>query len=354
MRHVRYLDRIRALNAALICVGCLPTLLDAQGGAVVKGRVTNQITGEGIAGIRVDFRSGSNIHATTTDKSGTYTLENFTEGEYTATFSDLTDQLFPTLSGTPHGPIKIPATGAVRIDTELAPPGKLRGRVIDEDGNPVHIEVGIDHLSRQSLGDEENTDDDGKFSLTMRGGFHMVSLVNDESGAPLPEVSSSTGFVLVRAGSEVDGYEIRVAHPRSHLVRGIVIGQANKPVPGVNVLLSRARTAVQSAGGVGFSIPQTDGVTKSGEDGTFQFDSVSEGDWRFQVLTETAGKALRGTAYATVYSDLRDVRIQLAESFSLERHAGLAKQPSPVSVLSRCERRLDFDGRASLGYPSAE
>src|SRR5215471_9538494 len=129
--------------------------IPAQTGAIIEGRITNGVTGEGVAGVSVRILNRkSRVFTATTDVSGSYRIEGLDDADYNASFAR--DGFIDTSMPYFH----VPPGATTHADGKLTPWARLQGRVIDEDGKPapkVRVQIG------PKLGVE--TDQNGEFSF---------------------------------------------------------------------------------------------------------------------------------------------------------------------------------------------
>src|SRR3954447_13810010 len=109
----------------------IPAALLAQGRGVVEGTISNKLTHAGVAGVKVQITSNNQQYTATTSDGGTFRIANVPPGQYTVALDS--HELM-----TPGGMRPLPVSGAdpVRLDLELMPWAKIRGRVLDDQGRP--------------------------------------------------------------------------------------------------------------------------------------------------------------------------------------------------------------------------
>ncbi|HTU48093.1 MAG TPA: carboxypeptidase regulatory-like domain-containing protein [Bryobacteraceae bacterium] len=169
----------------------------------VEGRVTNAETGDGISGatvrlIPVGKRGMPGSDKSTTSKyDGSFSLDSVAPGTYFvfATQSNFTSR--PNGNGQSPSSIEVEPGGAVsNVALQLSPMGKIRGKVVDDNGNPVTgarvqaLEIysvrGRTHLRRVS---ESSTDEQGKYALKTQGAgkYYVVAEPGSETEQAKPE-----------------------------------------------------------------------------------------------------------------------------------------------------------------------
>jgi hypothetical protein len=333
--------------------------LCGQSAGTIEGRVTNSITGESVGGVTVRFLDRkSRVFTTATDSTGSYRLTGLNDGDYHGEF---TKDGFSENSGNPF--FHVAGGAPVPVNAQMKPWGSLRGRVVDEDLKPaakVRMEIGPRPAG--VIDDDTFTDQNGEFAFPnlAPGSYTLVAKpetkIRMQDGVRVgtvamyyPSVTELAQAVRipVRLGENVLGIEIRLKSVPVHRVAGVVLSEAGKPVAHATVkLMGRAGTTRQalSAGmitsaqiaGAGGAIrltsppgfytivgpgpePEVAGG-ETGNDGTFEFAAVQEGDWR---LSAEAGvyedMPLSGVASALISEkDVEDVQIRLTGPFAVE------------------------------------
>ncbi len=114
---------------------------------------------------------------------------------------------------------------------ELTPPATLRGRVIGTDGNPApNVEVAIGSQYTRTV----TTDENGAFVFEdLDPGLYPVLARANHERTYFPATTDATLAepILVRAGADQSGYEIRLQTARTWRVRGVVLDATGKPAP---------------------------------------------------------------------------------------------------------------------------
>ncbi len=181
--------------------------------------------------------------------------------------------------------------------------------------------------------------------------------------------------------------EIRLRAARVHKLSGVVMDEAGTPVKGARVQLFRngveampASLALPPPGPTAFGVPlstspelqRPQDLSTSGEDGRFDFPSVSEGDWVVCGLGAKEGDSsgvnepLGQTDVSVSRFDVENLEIRLAGSFTLwatmEWPDGFSvpKQPvmfammQPLNMGRTVSGLLERDGRIYFDelYPS--
>jgi len=166
----------------------------------VEGRVTNSETGEGISGVTIRLipigrrgASGSD-QSTTSQNDGSFRLESVSPGSYfvLATQSNF---ISPSAIPQPRSSIQVdPGQAVTNVAIQLNPTGKIRGMVVDDNGNPVlgaRVEAfatysvrGKTQLRRVS---ESSTDEQGRYALKTQGAGRYYLVAEPDSGATEPK-----------------------------------------------------------------------------------------------------------------------------------------------------------------------
>jgi hypothetical protein len=338
-------------------------------GASIEGRVTNSVTGEGVPGtkVRVLDRHSSVLEAVT-DSSGLYRSTGLADGDYRVEFSkdgysDNTSMTSPLqqvmlAGGYLHASGDVPA----RQDALLQPWGGLRGRVVDEDGKPAaKVRVRIEPAGETN----ERTDENGEFAFEglAPGSYKLVAKpeakTRIEDGVQVgavptyyPSVTdpADAAPIAMSWGATVSGIVIRLKSVPVHRVAGVVLNVAGEPVTHATVkLLGRAgpaqkllgggavvagpeepvvvlspREAMNLLGGISTTVgpgPELElASVESGDDGSFEFPAVQQGEWRLSVEAGVDDdKPLAGIALANVADkDIEDLRVRVVAPVTLE------------------------------------
>lgn len=331
----------------------------AQDTATVEGVVVNKVTGAGIGGVTLWFwSSGTNSYKAVTDDAGTFHLSGLTEGDYSSSvqktgFTNPDDNELDPLADPPKRHIS-PGAEPARYRFELIPPAVLRGRVIGPDGNPASASVELD--PRRSV--KTNADGSFAFENLTPGDYTLLarpipigraaehSLEKDEIRTevvptyyPSALDRSLAETITVRAGAELDGYEIRLQSAEVHRVRGIVLDPDGKPAAKARVELHAkvpdftGLTINGSAGnGLAFSFRQGPGggqadeqPVTTGADGLFEFPSVRMGEWTAQATSDWIRDEIHqqnflrfgSAAFRVEHQDPDDLTIQFVTPVSL-------------------------------------
>jgi hypothetical protein len=326
------------------------SVVSAQESARVEGAVLDKIAGSGIAGATVRLWNSKNQYEIQTGVDGTFRLTGVAPGTYSSS-AEKRDYFVPAMaSGVVEQRRAIANGDSVRLKFELNPPAVLRGRVVDEEGNPARATVELGY------GLVAETGDDGSFifenlpprpyTLSARPKVRQTVSAADGRRSELVRTyypsateSGEAGIIALASGEKLDGFEIKLRSTYVYRLRGRVVDGTGKPVEKAPVEL-HARTPGGGMGGVfGRAGRQTFSIrngppaaasapearVESGEDGTFEFPSVRAGDWilRSQYVTgrdEVRHRDIISTGMEGVnvsQRDVDDVRLEVTTPFAL-------------------------------------
>jgi Carboxypeptidase regulatory-like domain len=338
--------------------------------AVVTGTVVNSVTGAGIDGATVALapRSKNNAayHAVT-DATGSFSISGVKLGEYTSVAQK------PGLLL----PLSVPFGGqSIHVDQdppplrlELIPPARLRGRVIGTDGKPAaKVQVAIGNQYANTV----TTDTDGAFVFDNLdpGSYGVLARANHVRTYYPAAVDPALGEpIIVRAGADQSGYEIRLQPaPRTYRVRGLVLDAAGKPVPRTVVeplppfgIDTAGGFLSSSQGGTTFTIssrpagvtPESEDPAVTGPDGVFEFQALPERNWTFRVESEDLVHAV---AEVSVRQDIDDLKIRLEASVELTGMVTLSDgfpAPADMPILVRLNSLDGTPGAGAQGEKGA-
>jgi 5-hydroxyisourate hydrolase-like protein (transthyretin family) len=304
---------------SLLALAALAAAWGQERGAI-EGTVTNAATHAPISGVRVTIdKAGVNETLelrTVTVPSGGYKVEGLPAGNYVATFEAVD---YVTVSS-----MVVHVAGAtVRVSAELWPAAKVLGRVIDDEGQPA-AEVPVE-LYRYRGGQPimVKTDADGRFEFpSVEAGVYAVA------ARPRPKAKEGTALVptwfpsfthrgqaervIVRAGAEIPGVEIRLRRVPVWAVDGIATDEEGRPMSGVAVKLRPAD-----------EWQPEQAVTVTGAGGTFRFTGIPAGEWRLAAV----GAGREGYApFVVEQHDVERLAIRLFLPFAL---AGTIEREEP-------------------------
>jgi hypothetical protein len=340
--------------AVLSCV--LAVFAVAQETATVEGVVVNKVTGSGIGGVTLWFwSSGTNSYKAVTDDAGTFHLSGLTAGDYSSSVQKSgytlpgSSDLDPLQEDSPKRHIA-PSAEPVRYRFELIPPASLHGRVIDADGNPARATVELSPQQHLDTG----TDGSYAFENLVPGSYMLLARpklaehasVKDEIRTevvptyyPSAVDRSLAETITVRAGAELDGYEIRLQSAEVHRVRGIVLDPDGKPAAKAKVQLnakvpSYTGLTINGSAGKGLTFSFRKGPAggqaneqpvTTAEDGVFEFPSVRMGEWTAQATSDWIRDEVQnrnflrfgGAAFRVEHQDPEELKIQFVTPVSL-------------------------------------
>ena len=368
------------MKLAALC-GILTALAAAQDTVTVRGVVVNHVTGAGIPQARVRLAGSASRYEAITTETGVFQIPGVKPGEYHPVV-DKTGY-FPLDSGAFIGSrYRIGGTDPARLRFELNPPSALRGRVVDEQGNPARASVDLSNGTIASAGADgsfafENLAP-GAYTLLARpkAAQHPAATDGTRTEAVPTYYPSSlergqAESIALRPGVELSGFEIRLRTVPVFRVKGIVLNPDGKPAAKA-VVEARASGSEQSAFfSVGGLVPRGSFSIRSGssgpafaeepvvtkEDGLFEFSSMRAGSWRIQVegdryfdpLRQREFAGLGAAEIAVSAKDVDDLKIQLAEPFDLSGTAALSDGSAPPAGFLMGISVIGQDGFRSSG-----
>lgn len=337
----------------------------------VDGHVVNSVTGIDIPGVAVNLIwAGKVAYSATTDAQGHFRVEAVKAGAYTANYTargffaipnSFTDELFELvacsrcfLAERGDQPFQVTAgEGPVRLEVKMAPLGRISGRVVDEVGDPVpdasiQLYWGENWLCKMpycmGFSRQAKTDEKGEYSVTDLDvpGAWLLSAIAPSSRKPAetrndqrlgwaqtfypgvidPQVAVK---VMVRFGGDDSNLDIKLAAVPVHRIRGVVLDGSGDPVPKAAVMLGR---------GIGSPLIQN---TRS--DGTYEFDAVTEGEWRISANGAQGSHQLWPSQWVRVKAhDVERLELRPAAPFAIRGKVEMevaerALAPKPPSVL---------------------
>jgi protocatechuate 3,4-dioxygenase beta subunit len=344
-----------ALTRTFLALFLVHTLAHSQT-ATVEGTVLNSATHAGVPEVKVTLWTpkGARYDATT-DASGAFRIAGVQPGEYRSRYEK------PGFEEVDHPgfgqtPLRVGTAGSNRADADLVPFATLRGRVLDPDGKPAGhaiVEIG--------LSASEEADAEGRFefrdvrpgSYWLRAGFNVGQAppVKAPDAIVATYYPSTTNLseaerILVRAGSDLPGYEIHLRTSPVYRLRGVVLDETGKPAPHLKVWLLGPREERLLAGrGMTGAVVEyflnMHGVTNessvmSGEDGTFEFPSVRPGDWSLEAELSGAKNKLHFATSSTVPAavsdhDIENLEVRFEPAFNVEVTADWGDQQPPAA-----------------------
>ena len=338
--------------AAVFCA--LAGVAAAQGTATVDGVVVNKVTGAGIEGATVWFWSGdSNSSKVITNEAGIFHFSGLTPGDYNYRVEKSgyasPGPAFDLLADPPKRHLEA-GSEPVRLRIELIPPAALRGRVIGADGNPARATVeigprrGVSTDAKGSFAFESLAP--GSYTLLARPVvMEHVSKKDEIRTEPVPTYYPSVldrslaETIIVRPGTDLTGYEIRLQSAEVHRVRGIVLDRDGIPSAKatvelhakllvdagltINGFLGHRRMYTFGKAPVGGQSDEEPVVTAA--DGVFEFPSVRSGEWMTQARSDWIRDEIQhrnilrvgSVAFRVEREDPDELKIQFATPFNL-------------------------------------
>jgi uncharacterized GH25 family protein len=288
---------IMALKFLCALLAAATSALYAQ---VIEGTVSTSLGGAPIDGASVTIeQGGKTAYQATTDAAGAFRIEGVKDGSYTARFSKRGFQA-PVRDAAARHPFRVVAGGdPVRLRVQMAPLGKVSGRVLDGDGHPV-AGAKIELLFANSFaGNTDTAKEDGSFAFTNvePGSYHLNARPRGKIKPPAPVGDQVRGWartyypgaldkagaarIVVRPGADLPGQDIRLVAVPMHTVRGRVLDPKGDAVAKITVKLAAAD-----------EIQPEEQQAVSDDDGRFEFRGVYDGSWRLFAETETGGVKL--------------------------------------------------------------
>jgi uncharacterized GH25 family protein len=337
----------------------------------VDGHVVNSVTGVDIPGVAVNLlRAGATAYSATTDSQGHFRIESVKAGAYMANYSAhgffpipnfSTDGLFELVDCgrcflTERGDQPFQVVGGedpVRLEVKMAPLGRISGKVLDDVGDPVpdadiQLFWGENWLCKMpycmGFSRQSKTNEKGEYSITGLDvpGAWLLSAIAPSSRRPAesrgdqrlgwaqtfyPGVTDPqlAVKVMVRFGADISNVDIKLAAVPVHRIRGVVLDSSGNPVPKAGVTLGR---------GIGSSL-----VQNTRGDGTFEFDAVTEGEWRISAKAAQGSHQLWLAQWVRLKGhDVEKIELRPATPFAIRGKVEMdvvlgALAPKPPGVL---------------------
>jgi uncharacterized GH25 family protein len=300
----------------------------------VEGQVLNAATGAGVPDVRVRIFPANSAprqgRATITDAQGRFQIDDLKEGVYGAMYDATGFEPIPNPGDRP-APFAVRGGDPVRLAVKIKPLGSLSGRVLDGAGEPVAnagiwLVEGIKWCMPPACSPftmRAKANEKGEFTVPdMRPGWWMLSATAPPTWKPPePRGDERVGWmqtfypgvtdpqlaeaVMVKPGSEEWRSDIKLLAAPVHRVRGRVLDGHGDPVSKVELVLEK---------GFGPAIKQ-----QSGDDGTFEFESVMDGEWRASAAALKAAVKLTAVEMVEVRGrDVEKVELRLSAPFTLK------------------------------------
>ena len=310
--------------------------------ASVKGVVTNSATGAPLrkAYVRLYPASGS-ARPATTDEHGRFAFEKVTPGTFKLDAehvgflqSSIADETGASME------LRLTPGESVDVNVKLTPQASISGRVVDQDGDPwVHayldVERSVFKQGKRRMEGSGGTeiDDQGRFRIGQLppGTYYIVATPDkrwerdNQTSAEgqlqptwYPGSFDSQGStpIILSAGQELSGLEVRLRRSATYRIRGTVFGLENLPkAPGTG---SRLNRVVWASSGLG-SPTQSASLR---QDGSFEIQGLPSGDYYLGLLQ---GQPPVGLGRVQVRVDDRDVEGVLIEVPSARTLKGILR-----------------------------
>lgn len=332
----------------------LPLLLTPVMGGSVSGNVTNRATGEGIEGAMVFMgavkpsgpqREGQQV---VTTEGGAFKIEGLADGEYVISPSKY--GFYSLMLAT------VKVSGDTRFDLQMFPPVSLRGRVLDPEGKPAEGVV----VKLVGASPETMTNEEGAFVIEdVPPGLWKVSATPVEAELKDEERVVTTYYPSAVEPSQaqsirvedaaLSGYDIRLKTARVRTIRGVVVDAQGNPEQNATVVLFKRASVAEAI--AWDPKPPGEKHLLAGDDGSFEFREVAEGDWLLRAIVpardpETNRPRYRdGLAELIVErSDITDVKIRTREGFPLDITADWGDSP-PAKPRQALVNLVPLDGQ---------
>jgi Carboxypeptidase regulatory-like domain len=316
---------------------------NTSGTAAIRGRVVDAASGHGLS--RVEMRAGpnagqSNGRVVLTDGDGRYEIKGLPAGTYTIIANKPNYVRTSWGEARVEGPGKrIPLADGQRlenIDVKLLRSGAVRGRILDEFGEPV-TDVTVSAMQYRyqqgarvlaSIGRSGSTNDIGEYkiyglspgeyyvSATLRNNTSMsiVDSAADRSGYAatyFPGTGNVAGAqrLTIGAGQTLAGIDLSLLPVRTARISGVAFDDRGRPLANVPIVTMQR---------VGFSM-RGGGPTQTRADGSFVVAGLTPGEYMLRAIVAGAGPGSPGAA-ATVSidgSDVTDVQLVVTNPSTL-------------------------------------
>jgi hypothetical protein len=363
----------------------------------VDGHVVNSVTGIDIPGVTVNLlQAGEVAYSATTDSQGLFRTEAVKAGAYTASYlargfwpipNLFLDEDFERECGrcflVERGgqPFQVTAGGdPVRLEVKMPLIGKISGKVLDYLGEPVpnaslQLHWGESWFCKMpsciGISRQTKTNEKGEYSVTDLDvpGAWLLSAIAPSSLKP-PESRDGQRLdwaqtfypgvtdpqlavrVMVRTGGEISNLDIKLAAVPVHRIRGVVLDVSGDRVSKAAVTL-----------GKGIGSPAL--IRNTRGDGTFEFETVAEGEWRISTNVDRGDPKLWAAQWVQLKAhDLENLELRPAAPFAIqgkivmEVPEGVLAPKSPSVVLAFTAGAAGLADRPAgaflTGIPDAE
>lgn len=348
-----------AILGALTCL-----CLSAQP-AALEGTAVNAAAGTPLAGVHVSLVSAGfgvslpepdDAYGAISDASGHYSIHNIRPGAY---------YLNPSHAGfvSAAAPNITLNAGQQTADFKIAmtPEAVIRGRVLDEAGDPVPNVSVRAASSTSSLRAE--TDDRGEFRIHGAPGSYYIEAspaAPEANGAPEIRTDGSLGTayaitwypgalartraqtVEATAAHELTGIDIHIARYHPVKITGTVVSTNNAPVRGIVTL----RVIDGETGAFSSAI--------AGPDGRFEFADLAPGEYRLQAKlpAQREGDPLLASQIVPVIVETKDATVPLTVTAGEALAGNIQVENRKDEVLAAWNvhlRPVDAQGNAPVG-----
>jgi Carboxypeptidase regulatory-like domain len=302
--------------AAWMLLASQAALLQA---VTVTGSVTNAITHEPLAGVKVILFEPGDIHETATDAGGMFRIENV---------KTCCRLLFDKDGFEPVGPRRLQfesATDPAPVRLTMLPWPILRGRVVNADRHPIAA-AKVEAFHRFWGHETATTTTDGGFVFNhINPGEYTLQATSaspESAGAtelaptwfPNATERANAGTVMLRAGDDLPGFEIVVQRVPVFQVSGRVLDEHGDPVVGAQL-----------------QVPLTGTKSTSEESGVFHLRSVRPGSDLLRAEFRRDDIRLRGLVQLIVHDhDVDNVTVRISPPVAFSGAVDLDGAQSPV------------------------
>jgi len=333
--------------------------------AAVKGVVSNAGTGERLrkAFVRLHPASG-NARPATTDDQGRFSYDNLKPGIYKleAEHVGFIASLLADAAGTTVE-LHLTAGETADVNVRLTPQAAISGRLLDSDGDPwIHgyVRVGrsVFKQGKRQLewaGEGGDIDDRGQFRVAQLAPGTYYALATPDAGWEAQNRSRSEGGlqsawypnsmdvqdatpIIVSAGQELTGLEIRLRRSATYRIRGTVSGLDTIPKAAGQPAQVYRHVGVST----GSSISSTGYGGNLKADGTFEILGVPSGEYDVGLSQGMPPIGLGRTKVRVDDRDVDGVSIEVARSYALKGSVRFeANETGRISGLSLILTGLD-------------
>jgi hypothetical protein len=280
-----------------------------------------------IGGVKVELaQNGSALRRGVTDAQGFYRFEAVADGDYSV---ELTREGYRHLNrtSTARRPVHVVSGGhPIRVEERMRRTAEISGRVLNH-GKPLPAADLQLLLAGNFIGQVQRSDARGEFRFRdVDPGTYILSARATRASPPPPEEdgrkmgfvrtwypsapdASAAARIVVTPGGDLYGQDIELRAVPVHRVSGRVLAINGEPVSG---------TAVKADPPEEFATAEFELSATSGEDGSFAFEAVPDGNWRITAERKDAGVDLYAARWETVAGrDLERLELRFSPPFVL-------------------------------------